>query len=287
MPNYAICDHGQIEAKIIPEECFAAPGFCPEGIYHTFFRHDNYVGLLEQRMAYFAQQIRICYGLGQDAYRLIQPLLNSNDISNLLKTENLRDRPAKIRMMLFAEPLALADGRFTTTLMIATEASAPAEPTNSFRCAVIQRPSTGDGSGIVPKLLGRRRIDDDLAKARSQGFDDVLYLNRQGHWGEASYANICAVFGKKIVRVMPVGEYYIGMTTKALELVKKEIRPFQIHDGTIDKMEIADADEVFLTSAVRGLQPVSEIEGVGKWSVNSSDSVCARLRKELTVKKII
>lgn len=284
MVNFAICDHGIIEAKTVPETCFGPPGHCPPGTYHTLFRHDQYVGLLEKRLWIFASHLQ---QQGFDTEPLAKSLFDSALIMELLRLENLLETPVRIRLMYFDEPVDLGDGKSTHSLMFVRPAEVPAEPQLPFRCAIAKRRRPDEMRDWEIKRLGRYQADEDLAEAKSRGFDDVLYLDRYGCLCEASYANVVAVFGNRVCRIVAPGRFYPGVTSRSFELIKKQLKPLQIHDATLDIAEIGRADEVFLTSAVRGLQPVTEIEGVATWAVDYESSACRRISEILLQQKYI
>lgn len=284
MLNFAISDHGIIEAKTVPDECFGPPGQCPPGTYHTLYRHNHYVGLLEKRLWIFAGHLQ---QQGFETTALTTSLFNAHLIMEMLRQQELLDKPAKIRAMYFDEPLELTDGKSTHGLMFAVPAESPGSPKLPFRCAVAQRRRPDQMPDWDIKRLGRHQADEDLAAARERGFDDVLYLDRFGCVCEASYANVVAVFGNRVCRIVAPGRFYPGVTSRSFELIKKHLKPLQVHDATMDMAEIARADEVFLTSAVRGLQPVTEIEGVATWQCDYESSACRRISEILLQQKYI
>lgn len=284
MTSYVICDHGLIEASIVPPECLGSPGKAPAGIYHTFFRHDGYTGLADLRFRYFGEQMKL---LGYAPEEFTESIFNGDLTEELLEREGIKASPSRLRVMIFDEPVTLADGRQTKAMSFLRPATFPLEMRTPFRCAVAprRRIEIADNWGL--KRLGRNQIDLDVEAAKQNGFDDVLYLDRMGQWCEAAYANIVAVFGKRICIVAPEGLSYQGLTCGALNLIKKELRPLQVHHMGLDKAKIAEADEVFLTSAVRGLQPVTEIDGIGKWEIDVQSSVCRRITDIMTDMAII
>lgn len=274
MVNLAICDQGLVEAKNVPSQCFSTPGACPPGLYHTFFRHDDYVGLLDVRLRYFASQL-IATGIEPATFE--KRLFNADLLHKMLEREDLLSRPARLRMMVFDSPVKLLDGASTACMAFARAEESEQSESAPFRCAVSRRRRLDITDAWELKRLGRAVIDNDLADARSRGFDEILYLDRQENWCEASYSNIVAVFGNRVCVIAPPGLAYRGITATAMSLIKSELKPLQFHDVSVGAREIARADEVFLTSAVRGLQPVTEIEGIGSWPADTAGSIRSRI----------
>jgi branched-subunit amino acid aminotransferase/4-amino-4-deoxychorismate lyase len=284
MSNFAICDQSLVEAKFVPPACFGPPGGCPPGLYHTFYRHDGYVGLLELRMRYFAEQLRL---LDHEPMDYTGSLFSADLLHDLLEKEELLDAPARVRMMVFDRPLQLSNGQTTQVLSIVQPVTGKANPEKAFRCAVAPRRRLEIIDTWEMKRLGRRQIDQDLAAAKERGFDDVLYLDRLGQWCDASYSNLVAVFGNRICVAGPPGLAYRGLTAGIFSAIKGDLKPLQVHSAAIAMKEIAKADEVFLTSAVRGLQTVTEIEGIGTWPLDPQNSVRKRIYEHMTESGIL
>ena len=171
MTKFAICDYGIIDAKIIPPGVLASPGSAPPGLYHTFYRHDTYVGALELRISYFAQQLRAS---GHDPETFVSTLFNASLLQELLHNEGLQQDPARLRMMVLDQPLKLGDGRTTSALAFARAETTRPNPNAPFRCAIAPRRRLEITEDWSLKRLARQQVDQDLADARARGFDDVL-----------------------------------------------------------------------------------------------------------------
>lgn len=284
MPDFVICDNGIVDAKIVPPELTASPGACPRGIYHTFLCDHGGIVVAGARIQYFMEQLE---SEGYIDIPGLAVLLNPQNAMELVKPYTSGDERAKLRMTVFEEPQQLLNGEPTQTLAF-VQPAASADYTKPFRCAIAgKRRLDNPGSNWVTKCLGRSAIDADLLDARARGFDDVLYLDRTGRWCEGSYSNIVAVFGKRISLVVNPGLVYPGVTQMTICEVEKELRPLQIDFVELHEKEIAKADEVFLTSAIRGFQPVTEIEGIGSWPVSPPHSVRDKIYKKLQTLNIL
>lgn len=284
MPDFVICDNGIVDAKIVPPGLLASPGGCPPGIYHTFLCDHGGIVAAGARIEYFMQQLE---SEGQQDAPGLSELLKPQNSMELVKPYSSSNTRAKYRMMVFEEPQRLLDGQETQTLAFVQ----PAPPVNysgPFRCAVAEkRRMANPGSNWATKCLGRSAIDADLDAARTRGFDDILYLDRTGRWCEGSYSNIVAVFGEKLKLIVNPGYVYPGITQVYICELEKELRPLQIEFAELHEKEIAEADEVFLTSAIRGFQPVTEIEGIGTWPLNPPCSVRAKIYEKLQTLNVL
>jgi branched-subunit amino acid aminotransferase/4-amino-4-deoxychorismate lyase len=90
--------------------------------------------------------------------------------------------------------------------------------------------------------------------------DDILICNPDGNLVECTHSNIFIVKSQNIC-TPPLSEGCVNGVMRRFLLEKKEIEGIAISEKIITKEALADADEVFLTNAVRGLQPVGSING--------------------------
>ena len=112
-------------------------------------------------------------------------------------------------------------------------------------------------------------------EAHELGFGEVVLLNEHDEVAECTSANIFAAFGNDVFTPPLESGCLPGITR---ELLLEEIRV----DGVVASErrltlgDLADADEVFITSSTRDLMPVSEIEGI---TVKRQGSACERLKR--------
>ncbi|KAA5537096.1 hypothetical protein F0919_05320 [Taibaiella lutea] len=90
--------------------------------------------------------------------------------------------------------------------------------------------------------------------------DDILICNPKGNIVESTHSNIFIIKEQKIY-TPPLSEGCVSGVMRKFLLEKKEIEGITISEKVISKEMLADADEVFLTNAVRGIQPVDSING--------------------------
>ncbi len=101
-----------------------------------------------------------------------------------------------------------------------------------------------------------------LAKreAESRGADDALHVDANGHVTEATTANVFIVAGDTVATPTLAGGALEGLTRgRVLTLARKE--GFAVAERVLDTADIARASEVFLTSTVAGVVPVTQFEG--------------------------
>jgi branched-subunit amino acid aminotransferase/4-amino-4-deoxychorismate lyase len=96
-------------------------------------------------------------------------------------------------------------------------------------------------------------------KAVLQGCAEAILINTRNEVTEGAYSNV--FWMKDGVLFTRENDVLQGITrAKVIENAKKESIPFQF--AIITKEELLTMDEVFITSSLRGIVPVAEIDGV-------------------------
>jgi len=126
---------------------------------------------------------------------------------------------------------------------------------------------------IVPRLrMNRRALDPaiksgnylnnvlGLREARERGATDCLFLNERGQVTEASTSNLYLVKGEKLFTPALSAGLLSGITRRLLgEMCAEAGIPCQELDLTED--DVRGADEVFLSSSLRDITPVTSVDG--------------------------
>jgi branched-chain amino acid aminotransferase len=105
-------------------------------------------------------------------------------------------------------------------------------------------------------------INNALAKteAINNGFDEAIMLAPDGHVSEGSGENIFLVIDGKLVTPAPFNNILMGITrATVIELAEKELGLKTI-ERSIDRAELYNADECFLTGTAAHVTPVAEID---------------------------
>jgi len=96
--------------------------------------------------------------------------------------------------------------------------------------------------------------------AKNAGADDALFLNERGNVTEGTTNNIFLVMNNKLI-TPPVSSGILPGITRdvVLELASQSF--LTTGEADFNKEELADADEVFLTSSMMEIMPVTMIDG--------------------------
>lgn len=145
---------------------------------------------------------------------------------------------------------------------------APPQPAGGL----VLRPVTV-ATGVGHKFADRRWLD----RLEAPGVAPLL-VDPAAFVLESSRANVAAVFGGRLITPPLDGRILPGTARQALLDALDEagtgydIAPLRLAD-------LADADGVLLTNALRGVMWVSEVEGAGKWE--QPDPLTAQLARSL------
>lgn len=114
-----------------------------------------------------------------------------------------------------------------------------------------------------------------LAEARRHGADEAVMLSASGAVAEGSSSNVFAVSGGQISTPWPRVGLLSGITRRrVIELaagIGLEVREAELEPG-----ELLGAEEVFITSSIRGVLPIARVDDV---EIAAPGPVTARLSK--------
>ncbi len=133
-----------------------------------------------------------------------------------------------------------------------------------------------DGAHVT--ISSWKRIDDNMIPARGKiagsyvnsalarsdaqraGFDDAITLNREGHVSEGSVANIFMVRHGDVVTPPITDDILEGITRATFITLLKEELGITVVERSIDRTEIALAEEVFLAGTGAQIVPVTRVD---------------------------
>jgi branched-chain amino acid aminotransferase len=98
-----------------------------------------------------------------------------------------------------------------------------------------------------------------LEQAHKRGFEEVILLNEHAEVAECTAANIFCVRSDAVCTPPRESGCLLGVTREILLEITAQTE-FNISERRLTLQEFFDADEVFITSTTRGVQPVQQIE---------------------------
>lgn len=135
------------------------------------------------------------------------------------------------------------------TLVVAAEATEPPDPTTQLVTAPWRRNEFGALTGVKSTSYAENVLG--LAYAVAHGASEVLFLNTAGNVCEGTGTNVFWIFGAEIVTPPLSSGPLAGVTRELLlewvDVIERDLSP----------AEAIGADEVFITSSIRDVQPVT------------------------------
>lgn len=129
---------------------------------------------------------------------------------------------------------------------------------NICLCTSVQLPAD-TLSGL--KMLGGNRYVAAAREAQSKGRDDGIILSTIGTISEATSSNVFWIKNGEVFTPAPGA----GQVSGTLLSVLGSVLPtngWKLHEKSATTKDLLDADELFLTNAIRGIRWVREFEGV-------------------------
>lgn len=129
--------------------------------------------------------------------------------------------------------------------------------------AVIVGMTKNVDSPLDPTIKSGNYLNNILAlrQAIEQGGDDAIMCNPEGAISEGATSNVFLVAGGRVL----TPHLRTGLLPGITRLTVCELAaalPVPIEETTITPQQLRAADEVFLTSSVRGIMPVTTLDGV-------------------------
>jgi branched-chain amino acid aminotransferase len=96
-----------------------------------------------------------------------------------------------------------------------------------------------------------------LAEARQRGAGEALFANTRGNLCEGSGSNIFVVLGERLT-TPPLSAGCLGGITRGLII---EATGVEVDQRDLPLEALMEADEAFLTSTIRDVQPIARVDG--------------------------
>lgn len=207
-----------------------------EGLFETMRGQDGVIPWLERHLTRLQ---RSTAALGLDGMPTIAEVREATS----LVAAKLDTGASRIRLTITSLPTLLIDG-----------APAEIDPCATLTAASIRgawQPGRRIAEHKTLSLLGWR---DAQRQAQALGADTALLLDAEGRLGEASTANVFCVIDGEIITA-PISGILAGIT----RAVVMEAAP--VREAILDEPAWRAADELFVTSAVRGVVPIIRCDG--------------------------
>ncbi len=181
----------------------------------------------------------------------------------------------RVRLILFKDAFGVTRRVVVVDAVTATRS----DTKEALRLDTMVDKSWSRGAHIKTGIVGRREAE--LSRARSRGFDDILWVNSEQELVEATWANIFLLgrTGDLVEIATPPESSGIlpGITrARIIDLLQASGIPVTIRPITLD--EVPRFDEAFLTSSIQGVVAVGQI-GRHKLPTLRGSSVFRHIRR--------
>jgi branched-chain amino acid aminotransferase len=207
------------------------------------------------------------------------PELVSRAMDEVVAANGLVD--GRVRVTLTGGPSALGSERGDAgPTLIVTAGPPPAWPSAA---AVVTVPWPRNERGAVAGLKTISYAENvvALAHARDQGAQEAIFGNLAGNLCEGTGTNVFLARDRRLLTPPLSAGCLAGVTRELLmELVA-------VHEEDVPLAALADADEAFVTSSTREVQPVSSVDGrplpaaPGPLTVGAADAFAALVAADL------
>ena len=94
-----------------------------------------------------------------------------------------------------------------------------------------------------------------------QGAEEILLFNEADELTEAAACNVFIVKGNKVMTPSLDREKLPGITRQLLLAMMRDEGDWDVHECTVTRAEVLDADEIWLTSSSKEVEPVVMLDG--------------------------
>jgi branched-chain amino acid aminotransferase len=236
----ALVDEGEARVSV------ADHGFqVGDGVFETLRVYSGRPFALDEHLARLEE--------GAAAMRIPFPDVDLARVAaGVLAANGLADARMRITLTSGAGPPGLARGQGTPTLLVVALPVLPWPPTSTAIVSRLRRDEHSPLAGV--KTTSLAESVRAYAEARAAGADEALVLNTASELCEATTANVFVVRDKSAV-TPPLGSGCLAGITRAhvLELGAAE--------RVLTPADLVEAEEAFLTSSTREIQPLVAIDG--------------------------
>lgn len=179
---------------------------------------------------------------------------------DVIDANRLTDARLRITLTGGPSPLGSERGRVTPTLILAASQLPPPGPAPPIEVITVPWPRNERGALAGLKTISYGENVRALAAAKDAGAGEAIFPNTRGELCEGTGTNVFVVTGG-VLRTPPEESGCLLGVTRALILELAERLAIQAEEVTLPMTAVATADEAFISSSTRELQPISAVDG--------------------------
>jgi branched-chain amino acid aminotransferase len=171
----------------------------------------------------------------------------------VIEANTLSDARMRITLTSGAGPPGLLRGDGGPTVLVSAQAITPWPPTAT---AIVSRWARDQDSPLTGvKTISLVASVMALSEARGHGAAEAILLNRRGEVCEATTANVFVVRGGRVATPSLAAGCLAGITRERVLKLSGGL------EAELPEAALHAAEELFLTSSTRGVQPLVELDG--------------------------
>jgi branched-chain amino acid aminotransferase len=178
----------------------------------------------------------------------------------VIDANGLTDARLRITLTGGPSPLGSERGRVTPTLILAASELPPPGPAAPIEVVTVPWPRNERGALAGLKTISYGENVRALAVAKEAGAEEAIFGNTRGELCEGTGTNVFVVTGG-VLRTPPEESGCLLGVTRALIFDLAERLSIGAEEVTLPLTAVATADEAFITSSTRELQPISAVDG--------------------------
>ena len=205
------------------------------------------------------------------------------ELINTLKAEGLSNTPARIRITVYRQGggTYLPEDRGVAFLIHAKEISSPFYVLPNAPYEVELYKDHYVNADILSTLKTTNKLLHVTGSifAQDNGYDNCLLINNKKNVVEALQGNLFLVKGNHI-KTPPLEDGCLrGIIRKQLLAILPLMKEYTFEEASISPFELQKADELFITNAIFGIQPITKYR-----KKEYSNTVASALLQKLNVK---
>jgi branched-chain amino acid aminotransferase len=178
----------------------------------------------------------------------------------VIDANGLTDARLRITLTGGPSPLGSERGRVTPTLILAASELPPPGPNTPVQVVTVPWPRNERGALTGLKTISYGENVRALAVAKEAGADEAIFANTRGELCEGTGTNVFVVTAG-VLRTPPEESGCLIGVTRALILDLAQRLAIDAEEVTLPLTAVATADEAFISSSTRELQPISAVDG--------------------------
>lgn len=179
---------------------------------------------------------------------------------DVIQANRLTDARLRITLTGGPSPLGSERGRVTPTLIIAASELPPPGPAPAIEVVTVPWPRNERGALAGLKTISYGENVRALAQAKEAGAGEAIFPNTRGELCEGTGTNVFVVTGN-VLRTPPEESGCLLGVTRALILELADRLSIRAEEVTLPMSALATADEAFISSSTREIQPISAVDG--------------------------